>query len=99
MKHGKIWYFSMPLIPDDQFKTMLVITAAHILATAMKGCATYTQDMLVGSVVHSSSNDIRAAAFGNALDLNCQSLFSLGSATLAIVALGTVLTLLRASLH
>ncbi|MEO2031061.1 MAG: ABC transporter ATP-binding protein [Planctomycetaceae bacterium] len=72
----------LPLIPDDRFKTMLVILVALIFATALKGCATYAQDLLVGSVVHSSANDIRAAAFGNALDLDYQSLCALGSAQL-----------------
>lgn len=72
----------LPLIPDDRFKTMLVILVALIFATALKGCATYAQDLLVGSVVHSSANDIRAAAFGNTLDLDYQFLCALGSAQL-----------------
>ncbi len=72
----------LPYIPDDRFKTMLFIMAALIGATAVKGCATYTQDLLVGSVVHSTANDIRANAFGNALSLDYQSLSALGTPTL-----------------
>jgi len=72
----------LPYIPDDRFKTMMFIMAALIVATAVKGCATYAQDLLVGSVVHSTANDIRATAFGNALSLDYQSLSALGTPTL-----------------
>jgi len=72
----------LPWIPADRFKTMLVILAALVVATAIKGCATFAQDLLVGSVVHASANDIRAAAFGNALQLDYQSLTALGTPTL-----------------
>jgi len=72
----------LPRIPNDRFQTMLVILVALIFATALKGMAVYTQDLLVGSVVHSTANDIRAAAFGNALDLDYQSMSALGTPAL-----------------
>ena len=72
----------LPRVPNDRFKTMLVLLAALAIATALKGAAIYVQDLLVGSVVHSSANDIRAATFGNALGLDYQSLSALGTPTL-----------------
>lgn len=72
----------LPWIPQDRYRTMLAIMVALVLAITLKGCATYVQDLLVGSVVYSTANDIRAAAFGNALDLDYQSLNALGTATL-----------------
>ncbi len=72
----------LPRIPSDRFKTMLVILVVLIGATMLKGVATFGQDLLVGSAVHSTANDIRAAAFGNTLDLDYQSLMALGTPTL-----------------
>ncbi|MCH2200474.1 MAG: ABC transporter ATP-binding protein/permease [Fuerstiella sp.] len=72
----------LPWIPQDRYRTMLVIMVALVFAITLKGCATYVQDLLVGSVVYSSANDIRAGAFGNAMDLDYQSLSGLGTATL-----------------
>jgi len=72
----------LPRLPNDPFKTMLFILTALVFATAMKGVAIYVQDLLVGSVVHSTANDIRAATFKNALNLDYQSLSALGTPTL-----------------
>ncbi|MEZ6060415.1 MAG: ABC transporter ATP-binding protein [Planctomycetaceae bacterium] len=72
----------MPLVPDNKFRTVLLILAVVVLATAVKGVAIYVQELLVGAVVHASANDIRAAAFDSALRLDYQSLNALGTSTL-----------------
>ncbi len=72
----------LPLVPVDKFRTVLLILGVVVLATALKGVAIYAQELLVGAVVHATANDIRAAAFGNALKLDYQSLNELGSSTL-----------------
>lgn len=72
----------LPWVPDDKFKSIVLLMVLMAAATAVKGCAIYCQDLLVGSVVHSSANDIRGYAFGRALNLDYQSLTGMGTSNL-----------------
>ncbi len=72
----------LPYLPADRFQTMVYILIGLTLATALKGCASYVQELLVGSVIFSTANDIRAHTFSRALDLDYQSLSALGTSTL-----------------
>ena len=72
----------LPWIPSNKFDTILAILALVILATVMKGTFQYAQELLVGSVVYASSNDIRRDSFEHVMDLDYQSVQSQGSAQL-----------------
>lgn len=72
----------LPYIPTDKFYTMLLIMGTVLVATLLKGVSIYLQELCVGSVVHSSANDIRAAAFRNAIDLDYQTQTSEGTSRL-----------------
>ncbi|MEO2018631.1 MAG: ABC transporter ATP-binding protein [Fuerstiella sp.] len=72
----------LPWIPSNKFNTILAILSLVIMATVMKGAFQYAQELLVGSVVYASSNDIRRDSFEHVMDLDYQSVQSLGSAQL-----------------
>ncbi|MCP4170363.1 MAG: ABC transporter ATP-binding protein [Fuerstiella sp.] len=72
----------LPWIPSSKFNTILAILSLVIMATVMKGAFQYAQELLVGSVVYASSNDIRRDSFEHVMDLDYQSVQALGSAQL-----------------
>ena len=76
------WFKSkiLPWIPNEKFNTVVVILCALIVATLMKGVFLYIQELLVGSFVFHTANDIRKNAFDNCSRLDIQSLQSLGTA-------------------
>ncbi|MCA9060835.1 MAG: hypothetical protein KDA85_20120, partial [Planctomycetaceae bacterium] len=74
--------YVLPFVPRDKFQTILLILVVVVSATALKGLAIYAQDLLVGSLVNASANDIRAKAFSSALELDSQSLAAVGNANL-----------------
>ena len=76
----KTWV--LPWIPSNKFKTILTILSLVIVATILKGAFQYAQELLVGSVAYASSNDIRRETFEHVIDLDYQSVQSLGSAQL-----------------
>ncbi|MBC7816274.1 MAG: hypothetical protein IAG10_05220, partial [Planctomycetaceae bacterium] len=55
-------------IPQDQFDTYALILGVLILATAIKGTATFIQEMLVGSVVELSVMSLRKDCFRHSLE-------------------------------
>jgi ATP-binding cassette, subfamily B, bacterial MsbA len=76
----KTWV--LPWIPSNKFKTILAILSVVVCATVLKGAFQYAQELLVGSVAYASSNDIRRETFQHVMDLDYQSVQSLGSAQL-----------------
>ncbi len=72
----------LPYVPEDKFKTILLILGFVVSATVVKGIFIYFQEILVGSLVNAASNDIRADVFRNALKLDCQSLAGIGTSNL-----------------
>ncbi|MCA9066290.1 MAG: ABC transporter ATP-binding protein, partial [Planctomycetaceae bacterium] len=74
--------YVLPLVPRDKFQTILLILVVVVSATALKGVAIYAQEMLVGGLVNATANDIRTAAFSSSLELDSQSLASIGNANL-----------------
>lgn len=72
----------LPYVPEDKFKTILLILGMLVFATIVKGLFVYVQEVLVGSLVSAASNDIRADIFSNAMKLDCQTLSSLGTSNL-----------------
>ena len=72
----------LPYVPEDKFKTILLILGLVVSATVVKGIFIYFQEILVGSLVNAASNDIRADVFRNALKLDCQSLAGIGTSNL-----------------
>lgn len=69
----------LPWIPNDKFKTIVGILGLLVLATLLKGIFVYIQELLVGSVVYHTANDVRKAAFDNCTQLDYQSLQSVGT--------------------
>lgn len=72
----------LPYVPEDKFKTILLILGFVVSATVVKGIFIYFQEILVGGLVNAASNDIRADVFRNALKLDCQSLAGIGTSNL-----------------
>ena len=72
----------LPYVPADRFQTVLAMLVIVVVSTAVKGLFVYWQEQLVGGVVHASANDMRTAAFSNAMNLDYQSLTDLGTSTL-----------------
>ncbi|MEZ6131724.1 MAG: ABC transporter ATP-binding protein [Planctomycetaceae bacterium] len=69
----------LPWIPSDKFHTILAILAFVLVATIVKGCMMYAQELLVGGVVHASCNDIRKDTFENVVNLDYQTVQEIGS--------------------
>lgn len=69
-------------IPEDKFRTILLILGMVIAATIFKGIFVYMQELLVGGLVNATANDIRSDVFSNALDLDTQTLASVGTSNL-----------------
>ena len=94
----------LPWVPREKFRTIVVILMVVVLATILKGLFSYSQELLVGSFVHSAANDIRANAFDSAMRLDYQSLDGLGTATLTsrltndVTELGTGLRMVAVQL-
>ncbi|HIK95318.1 MAG TPA: ABC transporter ATP-binding protein, partial [Planctomycetes bacterium] len=76
----KTWV--LPWVPSNKFNTVLAILSLVIAATILKGVFQYFQELLVGSFVFASSNDIRRKTFEHVMGLDYQSVQSLGSAQL-----------------
>lgn len=69
----------LPWVPDDKFKTVIAILSMLVIATLLKGVFLYIQELLVGSFVFRTANDIRRDAFENCSKLDIQSLQTLGT--------------------
>ncbi len=72
----------LPYVPEDKFKSILLILGMVVFATVLKGLFVYFQEILVGSLVNAASNDIRADVFANSMQLDCQSMAALGTSNL-----------------
>lgn len=69
----------LPWVPDSKFNTVIGILCLLVIATLLKGVFLYIQELLVGSFVFRTANDIRKDAFENCSQLDFQSLQSLGT--------------------
>ncbi len=69
-------------IPEDKFRTILLILGIVVTGTMLKGLFIYFQELLVGGLVNATANDIRADVFSNAMDLDTQSLAAVGTSNL-----------------
>lgn len=69
-------------VPQDRFQTIALILTLVIVATMIKGLTVYVQELIVGNVVHSCSNDIRKHAFDNIMELDYQSAQKIGASQL-----------------
>lgn len=72
----------LPFVPRDKFDTMAAILGVLLAATFLKGLFIYFQELLVGSIVQLTVNNIRQDCFRAALRLDYQSLTRLGTAGL-----------------
>ncbi len=70
----------LPWIPRDRFDTLVCIFLLLVVATIGKGVCTYSQDVLVGSVVELTTMSIRKECFRKCLALDFQSLKQKGTA-------------------
>jgi subfamily B ATP-binding cassette protein MsbA len=61
-------------IPSDQFDTYSIILVILLVATLVKGAATFVQEVLVGSVVELTVMSLRKDCFRHLLDLDYQTL-------------------------
>lgn len=71
--------YIMPWVPHDKFNTMVLIVAAIFIGSLIKGVFVYLQEILVGSVVTHTANDIRKDLFSSAQALDMQTVNSAGS--------------------
>lgn len=69
-------------VPQDKFRTILLILGMVIAATVLKGLFIYFQEVLVGGLVNATANDIRADVFNDAMLLDNQTLASVGTSGL-----------------
>lgn len=65
-------------LPQDTFNLLVVILAGLLLATFLKGLFVFLQDVLTGSIVELSILSIRKDCFRKVLDLDFQTVRSLG---------------------
>jgi ATP-binding cassette, subfamily B, bacterial MsbA len=70
----------VPWVPSDRFDTLVCIFLFLVLVTIGKGLCTYSQDVLVGSVVELTTMSIRKECFRKCLALDFQSLKQKGTA-------------------
>lgn len=61
-------------MPENQFRTYALILGILVVATTLKGIATFVQEMLIGSVVELAVLALRKDCFRHALNLDYQSL-------------------------
>ena len=80
-KMGMVWAQQkiVPLLPESQFHTFLLILGILCTATALKGVCTYTEDVLVGGVAESTIMRIRRRMLRRALRLDYETLSAEGS--------------------
>ena len=69
-------------IPVDQFDTYALILGVFLVASAVKGAAMFTQEVLVGSVVELSVMSLRKDCFRRVLQLDYQTLALKGNSDL-----------------
>ena len=90
----------LPWLPADRFDLLVCILLLLLLATALKGLCIFVQEVLVGSVVELTTMGVRKDCFRKALDLDYQTVSTVGTATLMsrftydMTVLGTGLKLL-----
>ena len=72
----------MPFVPDDKFDTFALILTLFLVATIMKGCFIFAQDMMVGSVVQLATMGIRKRLFRHTFRLDYQTLSAAGTSDL-----------------
>ena len=72
----------LPWVPGDKFQTVMLILGLVVFASLLKGMFVYLQENLVGGLVNAASNDIRTDVFSSAIQLDTQSLQSLGTSNL-----------------
>ncbi|HAD60745.1 MAG TPA: hypothetical protein DCG12_15990, partial [Planctomycetaceae bacterium] len=65
--------YVMPHVPRDRFNTVALLVVGILIATALKCCFLYGQEILVGSVMTHTANDIRRDCFFAAQSLDIQS--------------------------
>ena len=69
----------IPWAPEDSFNCFALILWILLLATVIKGCCEYTQDVMIGSMVELVAMDIRKASYRRALSLDYQTLSNEGT--------------------
>ena len=62
----------MPHMPRDKFNTVALFVGFILIGTILKAGCIYIQELLVGSVVNSTANDLRRDCFRSALTLDVQ---------------------------
>jgi subfamily B ATP-binding cassette protein MsbA len=72
----------MPWVPVDRFNTFAGLLAMLLVATVVKDCFFYLQDLLVGCVVQLITMDLRKALFRRTLKLDYQTVSAAGTADL-----------------
>lgn len=70
----------LPWLPNDHFDMLVCIFLVLVMATVSKGICTYSQDVLVGSVVELTTMSLRKECFRKCLSLDFQTLKHRGTA-------------------
>ncbi len=69
----------MPYVPHDKFNVMAMIVVGILFGTLLKCVFVYGQEILIGSVVTRTANDIRRDCFESAQKLDVQTVSASGS--------------------
>lgn len=72
----------MPWMPTDKFNTVALFVLFILIGTILKTGFIYIQELLVGSIVNHTANDIRRDCFRSAQSLDLQSASDEGTANL-----------------
>lgn len=80
--YTNIQTYVMPWLPRDGFNVVAVLVFAVVMGTILKCGFIYLQEILVGSIVTRTANDIRRDCFRSAQKLDLQSVEHEGTANL-----------------
>ena len=96
----------LPFVPQDGFKLLVAVMGALLAVTVVKCCASYWQDVLVGSIVQRTMQSLRKRLFRSTLKLDQQTLalettpqlmsrftFDLQQVTLGLTLFGSLMVL------
>ena len=96
----------LPWVPQDEFALLSAVMGALLAVTIVKCCASYWQDVLVGSIVQRTMQSVRKRLFRSTLKLDQQTLalettpqlmsrftFDLQQVTLGLTLVGSLMVL------
>ncbi len=72
----------LPWLPTQPFQTLMLVFAALVFGTFLKGWFVYLEDTLVGDAINHALVDIRKRCFKHSLELDYQSLSKIGTSDL-----------------